>query len=233
VRKGDFLGVIGPNGAGKTTLLNVFLGLLRPTRETVSLFGGPVSSAGLRRVDYVPQKSLSVDRGFPSTVYETVVMGRASKMGPFHRFSHEDVDRAEEAMRLLGIHDLKNRKMGQLSGGQFQRVIFAKALVGEPELLVLDEPTSGVDTPTRTEIYKTLEELNGQRGITVVLSTHDIGVVKRLAGRAAFLRGSLLYDGPSSGLSGEVLSRMYDYPIEVVQDDRICDYPIPPVNHRE
>ncbi len=233
VQEGDFLGVIGPNGAGKTTLLSVLLGLLRPTRGTVTLFGGPISSAGLRRVGYVPQKAISTDGGFPATVYETVVLGRASKSKPFRRLDHDDIDRAEEAMRLLGIHDLKDRKVGQLSGGQFQRVVFAKALAGEPDLLVLDEPTSGVDTPTRTEIYRILEELNGRKEMTIVLSTHDIGVVKRLADRAVFLRGSLLFDGPASGLSGEVLSRMYDYPIEVVQDDRICDYPTPPVNHHE
>lgn len=233
VREGDFLGVIGPNGAGKTTLLSVMLGLLKPSHGTVSLFGGPVSPTGLRRVGYVPQKPISFDTNFPSTVYETVLLGRSNRARPLHRLTHRDTDMVEEVLRLLGIQDLKDRRVGELSGGQFQRVIFAKALAGEPDMLVLDEPTSGVDTPTRTEIYQILEDLNKQRGITVVLSTHDIGVVKRLADRAAFLRGSLLFDGPTSELSGDVLNRMYDYPIEVVQDDRICDYPFPPANHHE
>jgi zinc transport system ATP-binding protein len=233
VREGDFLGVIGPNGAGKTTLLSVILGLTRPTRGSTQLFGGPVSPDGLRRVGYVPQKAISTDANFPATVYETVLLGRTMKASRFRRLGHGDLDRVEEAMSLLGIHDLKDRKIGQLSGGQFQRVILAKALAGDPDLLVLDEPTSGVDTPTRTEIYRIMEELNTDRGITLILSTHDIGVVKKLADRAVFLHGSVLFDGSTSELSGQVLSKMYDYPIEVVQDDRICDYPFPPVDHHE
>jgi len=233
INRGDFVGVIGPNGAGKTTLLSVLLGLIKPIRGSVSMFGGPVSSSTLRRVGYVPQKAIATDANFPSTVLETVLLGRSSRVGPFHRLGHLDYYKVEEVLRLLGIHDLKDRKVGRLSGGQFQRVLFAKALAGDPDLLVLDEPTSGVDTPTRTEIYKTLEELNKTSGITIILSTHDIGVVKKIAGRAVFIHGSVVFDGSTSELSDEILSRMYDYPIEVVQDDRICDYPFPPVEHHD
>ena len=233
IHEGDFMGLIGPNGAGKSTLLMILLGLIKPTSGSVTLFGEPVSSKNLRRVGYVPQKAAASDPNFPSTVYETALLGRVLHRGSLHRLGHEDYDKAEEALRLLGIHDLKDRKIGQLSGGQFQRAIVAKALAGEPELLVLDEPTSGVDSPTRMEIYRILGELSGDKRITVILSTHDVGVVKKLAGTAAFLHGSLLFNGPTSELSGEVLSRMYDYPIEVVQDDRICDYPAQPVMDHE
>jgi len=226
VYEGDFLGVIGPNGAGKTTLLNVLLGLTPPSGGSVSLFGGPVSTAGLRRVGYVPQKVATAEVNSPFTVYETVLMGRAPRAGPLHRLGHEDRDRAEEVLRLLGIHDLMRRKMGELSGGQSQRVLIAKALAGEPDLLILDEPTSGVDSPSRIEIYRILSELNRERRMTMMLSTHDIGVVKSLTNRAAFLHGSLLFLGPTSELSDQVLSRMYDYPIEVTEDGRICDYPL-------
>ena len=233
IHEGEFLGLIGPNGAGKSTLLSVLLGLIKPTSGSVTLFGGPITSKNLRRVGYVPQKAAASDANFPATVYETALLGRVLHNGTLHRLRQEDYDKAEESLRLLGIHDLKDRKIGQLSGGQFQRAIVAKALAGDPELLVLDEPTSGVDSPTRTEIYRILEELRGERRITVILSTHDVGVVKRLADTAAFLHSSLIFNGPTSELSGEVLSRMYDYPIEVVQDDRICDYPAQQVIEHE
>jgi zinc transport system ATP-binding protein len=226
VYEGDFMGVIGPNGAGKTTLLSVLLGLTPANRGSVSLFGGPVSPAGLRRVGYVPQKTATAEANSPFTVYETVLMGRTPRAGPLHRLGHEDHDKAEEVLKLLGLHDLRRRKMGQLSGGQSQRVLIAKALAGDPDLLVLDEPTSGVDSPSRIEIYRILAELNRERGITLMLSTHDIGVVKSLTNRTAFLHGSLLFQGPTSELSDQVLSRMYDYPIEVMEDGRVCDYPL-------
>ncbi len=196
VYEGDFMGVIGPNGAGKTTLLNALLGLTSPNQGSVSLFGRPVSPAGLRRVGYVPQKAATAEANSPFTVYETVLMGRAPRAGPLHRLGHKDHDKAEEVLKLLGIHDLMKRKMGQLSGGQSQRVLLAKALVGDPDLMILDEPTSGVDSPSRIEIYRILSELNSEKGITMMLSTHDIGVVKRLTNRAAFLHGSLTLPGP-------------------------------------
>ena len=233
VYEGDFLGVIGPNGAGKTTLLNVLLGLTPPNSGAVSLFGAPISPRGLRRVGYVPQKAATAEANSPFTVYETVLMGRASRAGFLHRLGHEDRDKAEEALQLLGIHDLRNRKMGELSGGQSQRVLMAKALAGEPDLLILDEPTSGVDSPSRIEIYRILTELNRDRRITMMLSTHDIGVVKRLTNRAAFLHGSLLFRGPTSELTDQVLSKMYDYPIEVTEDCQVCDYPLEHLTHHD
>ena len=233
VYEGDFLGVIGPNGAGKTTLLNVLLGLIPLSNGSVSLFDAPISPRGLRRVGYVPQKIATAEANSPFTVYETVLMGRAPRVGLLHRLGHEDHDKSEKALRLLGIHDLMKRKMGELSGGQSQRVLIAKALAGEPDLLVLDEPTSGVDSPSRIEIYRILSELNRDRGITMILSTHDIGVVKRLTNRAAFLHSTLLFHGPTSELNDQVLSKMYDYPIEVTEDCQVCDYPLEHLTHHD
>ena len=233
IYEGDFLGIIGPNGAGKTTLLNVLLGLTPPKRGSVSLFGGSVSASGLRRVGYVPQKVATAEANSPFTVYETVLMGRTPRAGPLHRLGHEDYNKAEEVLRMLGIHELSRRKMGELSGGQSQRVLMAKALVGDPDLLVLDEPTSGVDSPSRVEIYRILAELNRVRGITMMLSTHDIGVVKSLTNRVAFLHRSLLFQGSTSELSDQVLSRMYDYPIEITEDGRVCDYPLEHLTHND
>ena len=233
VDEGDFLGVIGPNGAGKTTLLKVLLGLMPPSHGSVSLFGKPVSTAALRRVGYVPQKNATTDTNSPFTVYETVLLGRAPRAGLLHRLKQEDHHKTDEILVLLSLYDLRNRKIGQLSGGQSQRVLIAKALAGDPDLLILDEPTSGVDSPSRIEIYRILRELNREKGMTMMLSTHDIGVVKRLTNRAVFLHGSLLFYGPTSELSDQVLSKMYDYPIEVTEDGRVCDYPLEPLTHHD
>ena len=147
----DIVGIIGPNGAGKSTLLSVVLGLVKPTTGEARLFGKPISSDGLRRVGYVPQKAQPRDINFPSTVYETVLMGRVPKAGLFHRLGKQDHQKVKEVLEQLELFDLKDRRIGLLSGGQSQRVFLAKALVSDPELLLLDEPTSGVDAHSRKD----------------------------------------------------------------------------------
>jgi zinc transport system ATP-binding protein len=213
---GDFVGVIGPNGSGKSTLLKVILNLVLPSHGSVKLFGQPISTASLRKVGYVPQKTTATDVNFPSTVFETVLMGRVPHAGLFHRLGHEDHDKVEEILESLSLHDLRNRKIGQLSGGQSQRVLVAKALAGEPKLLILDEPTSGIDAPARAEFYKTIETLNHEKRITIMLSSHDIGVVTKLATKVVCLGGSPQFCGLTSDLSGEVLAKMYPHPTELM-----------------
>jgi zinc transport system ATP-binding protein len=215
--KGDFLGLIGPNGAGKSTLLGVILGLVKPNYGSVRLFGEPLSPKNLRRIGYVPQKAQVVDSNFPSNVFETVLMGRVPHAGLIRRLGKEDRTKVEEVLRLLEIYDLKDRKIGQLSGGQSQRVFTAKALVGDPELLIFDEPTSGVDTRARSEFYETLERLNRHLGITTILSSHDVGVVTKLASMVVCINRSLFYCGPTAEFSASsVFSKMYGYSHEVM-----------------
>jgi len=191
----DFLGLLGPNGAGKTTLIAVVLGLQKPTRGTVRLFGRAVGPESLRRVGYVPQRPQPAYPDFPATVLETVVLGRASEARPFQSLIRGERKAAEEILKLLDIHDLRNRRNSRLSGGQTQRVFVAKALVGKPELLVLDEPTSGMDAQSRREFYVTLVHLNRDLGITILLTSHEVHSVTRLASRIAFLSGTMLFDG--------------------------------------
>jgi zinc transport system ATP-binding protein len=217
VYDGDFVGVMGPNGAGKSTLLNVLLGLTPPSSGSVRLFGQPVSGASLRKIGYVPQRTIGIDVNFPSTVYETVLLGRVPHAGLFHRLTNGDYRAAEEALTLLGIADLRNRKIGQLSGGQFQRVLVAKALAGKPKLLILDEPTSGVDTASRAGFYETLGVLNKEKKITIILSSHDVAVVTKLANRVICLNGSLFFCDHTSELTGEILSSMYEYQVELMK----------------
>jgi zinc transport system ATP-binding protein len=219
----DLIGLVGPNGAGKSTLLSVILGLVKPTRGTVKLFGDPVSPQNLRRVGYVPQKAQATDANFPATVFEIVLMGRIPQIGMFHRLHKNDREKVEQTLQALGIKDLKNRKIGQLSGGQQQRVFVAKAVVGDPRLLILDEPTSGVDAQSKKEFYIMLEKLNHDMGITIILSSHDIATVTKLANRVACINTSLFFCGSTSEFaSSPVMSNAYGYPVELM---RHIDHP--------
>ena len=213
----DLIGLIGPNGAGKSTLLSVVLGLIKPTRGTVRLFGDPVSPENLRRVGYVPQKAQAMDVNFPATVFEIVLMGRIPQVGMVHRLHRKDREKVGQVLQTLAISDLKDRKIGQLSGGQQQRVFVAKAVVGDPKLLILDEPTSGVDAQSKNEFYTMLEKLNRDMGITIILSSHDIATVTKLANRVACINTSLFFCGSTSEFaSSPVISNVYGYPVELM-----------------
>lgn len=220
VNNRDLIGLIGPNGAGKSTLLNVVLGLIKPTSGSVKLFGSEVLSKNLKYVGYVPQKAQAQDPNFPFTVYETVMLGRTVRTGLLRRLEARDKQRAMEVLKLLGIFELKDRKIGQLSGGQSQRVFVAKAIVAEPKLLLLDEPTSGVDVASKAEFYDILEHLNNEMGLTIILSSHDIGVITKLANRVVCINRSLFFCGRKSEFSADsVLPKMYDYPVEMMHHD--------------
>jgi zinc transport system ATP-binding protein len=168
----DLIAFIGPNGAGKSTLLKVILGLIKPTSGYVKLFGSSELSKSLKYVGYVPQSAQARDPNTPFSVFETVMLGRTAQAGLFHGMGVRDRKKVEEVLKLFGIFELKDRKIGQLSGGQSQRVFLAKAMVADPKLLLLDEPTSGVDTTSKGEFYKLLERLNKENGITIILCSH-------------------------------------------------------------
>ncbi len=171
---GEFLGIIGPNGSGKTTLLRLLVGLLTPDRGSVRLFGLDAgTSAARRQVGYVPQRVSQTDPGFPATVREVVESGRAARLPWTGRMTTADrlaVDRALEAAELT---ELCNRRVMELSGGQRQRAFIARALAGDPRILILDEPTVGVDAASQQSFFQFLEHLNKDRGITVVFVSHD------------------------------------------------------------
>ena len=211
----DLLGLIGPNGAGKSTLLSVILGLEHPTSGTVRLFGRPVAARTLRHVGFVPQKPHPTYPDFPATVEETVLLGRASQQGIFRGTSRRDRERAKEVLELLDIVALRHRRIGQLSGGETQRVFLAKALVGDPQLLILDEPTTGIDAQSRREFYATLARLNRERGLTILLTSHDIHSVTKLANRIAFMSRTIFFDGsPDEFARHPIHSDLEDFPEE-------------------
>lgn len=220
VNEKDLIALIGPNGAGKSTLLKVILGLTRPTSGLVKLFGTQELSKNLKYVGYVPQSAQARDPNLPFSVYETVMLGRIPHEGLFHGVGAQDRQKVEEALKLFGIYELKDRKIGQLSGGQSQRVFLAKAMVAEPKLLLLDEPTSGVDTTSKSEFYSVLERLNRERGITVILSSHDIGVITKIANRVLCINRSQFFCGENVDFSASVeIHKLYDHPVEIMDHD--------------
>ena len=206
VKRGEFTAVIGPNGAGKTTLLRAVLGLIAPTSGTVEVFGGTPKSA-LGRIGYVPQ-TLTIDRTFPVSVREAVLMGTFARCGIGRRPGKREREDAFKAMEKAGIADLKDRPIGNLSGGQRQRVFIARALVNNPELLILDEPMTGVDPATTENLYTLMKGLRDE-GVTIIMVSHDVGVVASFADKIACLNKTLITHCLSHDLNHEHLEKMY------------------------
>jgi zinc transport system ATP-binding protein len=217
IKSKDLIALIGPNGAGKSTLLKVILGLIKPSGGKVKLFGCEDLSKNLKYVGYVPQSAQARDPNLPFNVSETVLLGRTSSAGLLHRLHAEDKQKVEETLKRFGLYELKDRKIGQLSGGQSQRVFLAKAMVSDPKLLLLDEPTSGVDTSSKREFYDMLERLNKETGVTVVLSSHDVGVITKIATRVVCINRSQFYCGAADVFPAEVeIPKVYEHPVELV-----------------
>jgi zinc transport system ATP-binding protein len=220
INESDLIALIGPNGAGKSTLLKVILGLIKPTSGSIKLFGCADLGKNLKSVGYVPQTALVRDPNLPFTVYETVMMGRTPVAGLLHGLGKSDRNKVDEVLKLFDIYGLKDRKIGQLSGGQSQRVFLAKAMVAEPKLLLLDEPTSGVDMASKREFYNILERLNRERHIAVVLSSHDVGVVTKIANRVLCINRSQFFCGPNHEFKADKeIHRMYNHNVELIEHD--------------
>jgi zinc transport system ATP-binding protein len=216
----DLIALIGPNGAGKSTLLKVILGLIKPTSGSIKLFGSEDLTQNLKYVGYVPQSAQARDPNLPFTVFETVILGRTPQAGLLRRVGATDRRKVEENLKLFGILDLKDRRIGQLSGGQAQRVFLAKAMVAEPKLLLLDEPTSGVDTTSKAEFYSMLERLNKEKGITVILSSHDVGVITKIANRVLCINRTQFFCGENADFQASAeLHKVYDHPVEIMDHD--------------
>ncbi len=207
----DFLGIIGPNGGGKTTLLRVILGLINPSQGEVKVFGDtPVRAR--KFVGYVPQHS-QFDFEFPISVWEVVLMGRYRHTGVFKKYTEKDYKVVKEALERVGMVNLKDRQVGKLSKGQQQRVLLARALVSEPKLLLLDEPTASVDVHMQTEFYELLDEL--KKKMPIVLVSHDIGAISVFVDKIACLNRKLFYHD-SKEIKSEELIQIYGCPVELL-----------------
>jgi zinc transport system ATP-binding protein len=196
IREGDFLAIIGPNGSGKTTLVKVILGLLSPSAGEVRLLGRtPAEFTDWGKIGYVPQKATHIDPFFPASVEE--VVGMALMAGPRKEsLSGRDARaRVREVLEHVGMGGSARTPIGRLSGGQQQRAFIARALVTSPRVLFLDEPTTGVDADNQTSFYELLDRLNRDEGLTIVLITHDIGIVNKHVTSVACLNQRLSYHG--------------------------------------
>jgi len=196
VMPGDYVGVVGPNGSGKSTLIRNILGLHKPDRGSITLFGTPQASfSQWQRIGYLPQGLQFINPNFPATVGEIVQLGRlAAKKFP-KRFDRSDAAAVERTLEWMSISNIRNKLVGELSGGLRQRVLLARALVNEPELLVLDEPTTALDPETREHFYTLLYDMNRERKTTVILITHDTGTIGHYASRLLYLDKRLIFYG--------------------------------------
>lgn len=196
LQAGDYLGLVGPNGSGKTTLIKLILGLLQPSKGEIVLFGSNLTDfKDWRKVGYLPQKINSFNPHFPATVREIVSLGLLSTKRFPRRIKRNDDMAINNALELVDIIDIKTELIGELSGGQQQRVLIAKALVSEPELLILDEPTTALDPEAREKFFGTLKDLNENRKVTIIIITHDIGTIGKYASRLLYLDKRLIFYG--------------------------------------
>ncbi|OGF68009.1 MAG: hypothetical protein A2Y62_20425 [Candidatus Fischerbacteria bacterium RBG_13_37_8] len=215
VGRGEFVVILGPNGAGKTTLLKVINGLCRPTSGSGEIFGQVMNSSnagGIRRaIGYVPQ-IMNIDPRFPITAYEVVSFGRISKAGLFRQLGKIDKQVIEQAMSLTGIEQLADRPIGHLSGGEQQKVAIARAIAQEPELLLLDEPTSNLDLSAQQTITSLIETIYLEKKITTVMVTHLLHHIPHHAQRLILMKkGEIIKDGKRDELMDEqTLSELYD-----------------------
>ena len=195
INQQDFLVIIGPNGSGKTTLLKIILGLLKPRKGEVKIMGKSVEEfSDWKKIGYVPQKATHIDSLFPISVKEVVAMGIPSS-GRFPRRTKEEEGCISRALQQVGMEEFKNRRIGNLSAGQQQRVFIARALANRPKILMLDEPTTGVDSKTQEHFYDMLHRLNREEGITIVLITHEVGIINKHVAQVACLNQTLVYHG--------------------------------------
>ena len=207
----DFLAVIGPNGGGKTTLLKAILGLVRPWSGEV-VFHLSSGSGPRGRLGYVPQFS-TFDRDFPLRIADMVLMGRLGRRSVLRPYSREDRTAADQAIERLGLAGVARAHASEVSGGQLQRALIARALVSEPEILFLDEPTASIDAESRETLRELLEDLN--RTIPIVVVTHDVTSLAPMVRRIACINRKLFYHGGPE-LSLEVMEEVYGCPVELV-----------------
>lgn len=208
---GESLGIIGPNGSGKSTLLKTIAGLLQPSGGTVELFGAPPRAAKPGSIAYVPQVE-AVDFSFPATVRDVVSMARFPHLSPFAPFRKHDREIVQHALDMLNIGDLADRHISQLSGGQQQRTFVARALAQEPEILLLDEPTTGVDVATQ-EVLREIVREQVQAGLPVLMTTHEVDDAASWFDKMVVVdRRVLAYGTPGEIAGSPVFATLFEHP---------------------
>jgi len=219
VRQGERLGILGPNGGGKSTLLKLTLGLLRGYSGRIRVFGvSPEEARSRRLIGYVPQK-IEAELAFPLSVRQVVQMTAAAGLPPWRRMSAEDRGAVDEALDVVGAAALADRPIGKLSGGQLQRVMIARALACRPRLLLLDEPTVGIDAVGQQKFAELLRSLHGRLGLTIMLVSHDIRAIAAGSERVACLSRTLHSHVAPEGLTPRVLAEVFSHDVAAIFGD--------------
>lgn len=223
IERGAFMGLVGPNGGGKTTIIKILLGLLKPDSGKVFINNQPIDKfKNWNKIGFVSQKANTFNKGFPATVFEVVSMGLTAKLGYLKFLNKQSKKQVSHAIDQVGMSEYTFRNIGDLSGGQQQRVFIARALVSEPDLLILDELTVGIDFKNVERFYELLHKLNAEQNITLLLVTHDTGAMTDYATNIVCLNQTMHFHGRSeeySALSTEDLSRIYGHPVQVIVHD--------------
>lgn len=219
VDEGEYLGIIGPNGGGKTTLIKILLGLLKPASGEITIFDKPLQTFHeYHEIGYVPQRIAAHGEGnFPATVNEIVTSGFTADKHLFYRLTEGDKKVLEKIMDVTDITEFKHRLISDLSGGERQRVFIARALASEPKILILDEPTVGVDVSAQKQFYAFLKKLNETQGITILFITHDLDMIAREATKVLCLNHNLIcYGLPSEAIDEKVMHDLYQADMKFV-----------------
>jgi ABC-type Mn2+/Zn2+ transport system ATPase subunit len=221
---GEFVGVIGPNGSGKTTLCRAVLGLMAPLEGHLHIFDCACNELRCHhraQIGYLPQKGV-VDRNFPVTVFETVMMGRYGALGLLKRPAARDREVVMEALAHVGMESHRDTALGHLSGGQQQRVFIARALAQQPKVLLLDEPTTGLDITTQHNVIELVQHLHEELRLTVLLITHDINMIRSRVDRLVLLKTRLYASGPPGDvLKPDILRQVYGKDLVITEKDLI------------
>jgi iron complex transport system ATP-binding protein len=236
VQRGTIAGLLGPNGSGKTTLLRLLSGVVTPARGTVTIDGVPIAALSrremARRIAIVPQETHST---FDFSVLEIVLMGRYPHLGAFELEGKDDVAIAREAMAATGTAAFESRRFATLSGGEKQRVVIASALAQSSEILLLDEPTASLDLGFQFEIAALLARLNRERGVTMVVSTHDLNLAATLCTELVLLKaGRVLADGPTERvLNVDSIRTLYGVEADVAKHPRAGHLTVVPIGRAD
>lgn len=197
ISQGAFVGLVGPNGGGKTTLIKMILGLLKPDEGTIKLFNQPINEfTDWSKIGFVSQKANTFNKGFPATVFEVVAMGLTARIGYFKFFTKKHRQQVITAIKQVGMEDYVHENIGNLSGGQQQRVFIARALVSQPKLIILDEPTVGIDVTNVERFYQLLVKLQQEQQITLLLVSHDLTSMRDYVTEMIGLNQTIYFHGP-------------------------------------
>ncbi|NTU41970.1 MAG: ABC transporter ATP-binding protein [Nitrospirales bacterium] len=224
LEEGRFLGIVGPNGSGKTTLLRSIAGIIRPQSGSVSIFGlSPQEAIENHLFGYLPQIQ-NVETTFPARALDVVLMGLYGGLGLFRWPSRKDRERAKEMLATIGMDGHEAESFGNLSGGQQQRVSIARALINNPRILILDEPSTGIDVVGQEDFYHLLKGLQKRMGLTIIMVSHDIGTVTAYVDEIACLNKSLHYHGnPVGALDDKVLTGLYGKSVDIMMHTDLCE----------